>query len=112
MTPPNPHTIKKKCLVLVKAREQLDEDADSYFPSGIKNEVVFMEITGKTLQNLYLTCQVSAAPSALLPSAPAACPSAPKFEFGRSRFWRLRRILDSGCPAWEPDGDRQGFFLN
>lgn len=62
-SPPDPKTIKRKALVLIKARkENEDEDPDpnNMFPSGIENEVIFMEITGKTLSNLYSSCQVSA----------------------------------------------------
>lgn len=47
--------------MLIKARQDEDDDADgtNMFPTGIENEVVFMEITGKTLQNLYSSCKVS-----------------------------------------------------
>ena len=59
--PPDPKTIKRKALLLIKARQEEDDDADgtNMFPTGIENEVVFMEITGKTLQNLYSSCKVS-----------------------------------------------------
>ena len=61
--PPDPKTIKRKALLLIKARQEPDAEqleAGNMFPSGIENEVVFMEITGKTLSNLYSSCQVSA----------------------------------------------------
>ena len=60
--PPDPKAIKKKALLLIKARQERDEDDDdpnNFFPTGIENEVVFMELTGKTLSNLYASCQVS-----------------------------------------------------
>ena len=60
--PPDPKNIKKKALLVIKARkEQGEEDFDPSdpFPTGIENEVVFMEITGKILGNLYASCQVS-----------------------------------------------------
>ena len=61
---PDPKSIKKKSLLVIKARQESDavdeEDAvNANFPTGIANEVVFMEITGKMLQNLYGTCSVS-----------------------------------------------------
>mgnify|MGYP000288799243 FL=1 len=62
--PPDPKTIKRKALLLIKARREEDDDEDpdpnNMIPTGIDNEVIFMEITGKTLQNLYSSCQVSA----------------------------------------------------
>ena len=62
--PPDPKNIKRKSLLLIKARQEsepVDEEEaeDNNFPTGIANEVVFMEITGKTLSNLYASCQVS-----------------------------------------------------
>jgi len=58
--PPDPKNIKKKALLVIKARKELGEDeidpADP-FPTGIENEVVFMEITSKILANLYTSCQ-------------------------------------------------------
>ena len=63
---PDPKNIKSKGLLLIKARQELEDDDDggvnNFFPSGIENEVVFMEITGKTLSNLYSSCQVSHPP--------------------------------------------------
>ena len=60
--PPDPKTVKRKALLLIKARNETEADDDEsgeFFPTGIANEVVFMEITGKTLGNLYSSCQVS-----------------------------------------------------
>ena len=66
--PPDPKTIKRKALLLIKARSEAevdggggeeDEAASEAFPTGIHNEVVFMEVTGKILGNLYSSCQVS-----------------------------------------------------
>ena len=65
--PPDPKTIKRKALLLIKARSEVeadgggdeDEEASEAFPTGIHNEVVFMEVTGKILSNLYSSCQVS-----------------------------------------------------
>ena len=60
--PPDPKNIKRKALLVIKARqEENDDEVDgtNMFPTGIENEVVFMEITGKTLQNLYSSCKVS-----------------------------------------------------
>jgi hypothetical protein len=56
---PDPKTIKRKALLLIKARLEVDEDErspDDFFPTGISNEVIFMEITGKILGNLYASC--------------------------------------------------------
>ncbi len=51
---------KKKYILALKARQELDEiDPDNLFPTGIENEVVFLEITNKTLSMLYSQCQVS-----------------------------------------------------
>ena len=61
--PPDPKTVKRKALLCIKARQELDEeDPDNLFPTGIENEVVFMEVTGKTLGMLYSSCQVSSIP--------------------------------------------------
>ena len=66
--PPDPKTIKRKALLMIKARSEVevegggddeDEAASEAFPTGIHNEVVFMEVTGKILSNLYSSCQVS-----------------------------------------------------
>ena len=60
--PPDPKTVRQKALLVIKARrEHNDDDAEqgNFFPSGIENEVIFQEITGKLLQNLYNSCQVS-----------------------------------------------------
>lgn len=57
---PAPNAIKKKGLIIVKAREEPnDPDENNPFPSGIENEVVFMEINRPILENLYSSCQVS-----------------------------------------------------
>ena len=59
--PPDPKTIKRKALLLIKARvEPEDFEGGEMFPTGIEKEVVFMEITGKILTNLYASCHVSA----------------------------------------------------
>ena len=59
--PPDPKAIKGKALLVIKARREHDDDDEGgdFFPSGIENEVIFQEITGKLLQNLYTSCQVS-----------------------------------------------------
>ena len=60
--PPDPKTVKKKALLLIKARQDIDEEdeaAGNFFPTGIEKEVIFMEITGKLLGNLYAACSVS-----------------------------------------------------
>ena len=62
-SPPEAKNFKKKALLVIKARkEQNEEDFDPSdpFPTGIENEVVFMEITSKILGSLYTSCQVSA----------------------------------------------------
>lgn len=58
---PDPKNLKKKALLVMKAREELNDDygENGFFPSGIENEVVFQEITGKCLSNLHAQCQVS-----------------------------------------------------
>jgi dynein heavy chain len=56
--PPDPKTIKRKALLVIKARKERDDDDDGeFFPTGIEKEVIFMEITGKLLSNLYTSCQ-------------------------------------------------------
>lgn len=51
---------KKKYILALKARQELEDvDPDNFFPTGIENEVVFLEITNKTLSMLYSQCQVS-----------------------------------------------------
>lgn len=80
---PAPSMIKRKALLAIKARVDSDaneEDAvGEFFPTGIENEVVFMEITGKTLGNLYSSCQVSAPPQFLFPGLSLATNSFPIF---------------------------------
>jgi dynein heavy chain len=57
--PPDPKTIKRKALLCIKARQEVDElgEDGEFFPTGIEKEVIFMEITGKLLSNLYASCQ-------------------------------------------------------
>jgi dynein heavy chain len=58
--PPDPKTVRQKALLVIKARRETnDDDAEqgNFFPGGIENEVIFQEITGKLLQNLYSSCQ-------------------------------------------------------
>jgi dynein heavy chain len=56
-TPPLPSAIKKKSLIVVKAREELaDPEESGDFPTGIANEIVFMEINRPIMENLYLSC--------------------------------------------------------
>jgi hypothetical protein len=58
--PPDPKNLKKKALLAMKARKEVDDyGEDGFFPTGIENEVVFQEITGKTLANLHAQCMVS-----------------------------------------------------
>jgi hypothetical protein len=52
--PPAQSTIKKKALLVIKARPETKEAG---FPTGIMNEVVFMELNRPILENLYQTCQ-------------------------------------------------------
>jgi dynein heavy chain len=52
--PPQEKQIKKKALIVIKARP---ESKEAGFPSGVANEVVFMELTRPILENLYNTCQ-------------------------------------------------------
>ena len=62
-SPPDAKNFKKKALLVIKARKEQNEDEfdpNDPFPTGIENEVVFMEITSKILGNLYSSCQVSA----------------------------------------------------
>ncbi len=54
--PPPQDKIKKKALLAIKARPETKEAG---FPTGIQNEVVFMEMTKPILENLFNTCQVS-----------------------------------------------------
>jgi hypothetical protein len=53
--PPEQKAITKKALVVVKARP---ESKEAGYPSGVYNEVIFMELTRPILENLYTTCQV------------------------------------------------------
>lgn len=57
--PPAEKQIKKKALIVIKARPETKEAG---FPSGVANEVVFMELTKPILENLYNTCQVRDSP--------------------------------------------------
>ena len=54
--PPAQSAIKRKALLVIKARPETKEQG---FPNGIANEVVFMELNKPILENLYQTCQVS-----------------------------------------------------
>lgn len=51
----------KKRLLVIKARSAQGDPEEGEelvaFPTGIENEVIFMELTNKTLANLYSTCQ-------------------------------------------------------
>jgi hypothetical protein len=51
--PPPQATIKKKALLVIKARPDTKEPG---FPTGVANEVVFMEMTKPILDNLFNTC--------------------------------------------------------
>jgi hypothetical protein len=51
--PPPQDKIKKKALLVIKARPETKEAG---FPTGIHNEVVFMEMTRPILENLFNTC--------------------------------------------------------
>ena len=56
---PGPAELKgTKAVIIVKAREETDSD-EGGFPTGIANEVVFMEINKPVLENLYNISQVS-----------------------------------------------------
>ncbi len=57
--PPALANIKKKFLLVIKARPETKEPG---FPTGIANEVVFMEMNKPILESLHNTCQVSSAP--------------------------------------------------
>jgi hypothetical protein len=60
--PPAPSSLKTKGLLLIKARNELTDDDivnEVKFPTGIENEVIFMEINRPVLENLYASCQVS-----------------------------------------------------
>lgn len=54
--PPPQANIKRKALLVIKARPDTKEPG---FPTGVANEVVFMEMTKPILDNLFNTCQVS-----------------------------------------------------
>jgi hypothetical protein len=49
---PAPSSIKRKCIVVVKARDSTDEPGFSC----IANEVIFMELNRPILDNLYQLC--------------------------------------------------------
>ena len=53
---PAPSSIKKKCIVVVKARDSTDEPGFTC----IANEIIFMELNRPILDNLYQLCNVSA----------------------------------------------------
>lgn len=54
--PPPMAKIAKKCLLIIKARQDTREPG---FPTGVHNEVVFMEMAKPVLDNLYNVCSVS-----------------------------------------------------
>jgi hypothetical protein len=60
--PPALANIKKKFLLVIKARPETKEPG---FPTGIANEVVFMEMNKPILESLHNTCQVSYSLSAI-----------------------------------------------
>jgi hypothetical protein len=60
--PPALANIKKKFLLVIKARPETKEPG---FPTGIANEVVFMEMNKPILESLHNTCQVIKLPSAM-----------------------------------------------
>jgi len=51
--PPPQAVIKKKALIVIKARPETKEPG---FPTGVANEIVFMEMTRPILENLFNTC--------------------------------------------------------
>ena len=53
---PAPQSIKKKCLVCLKARDSTDEPGFEC----IEKEIIYMEVNRPVLENLYQTCNVSA----------------------------------------------------
>jgi dynein heavy chain len=53
LDPPAPSDIKRKALLIIKARPETKEPG---FPGGIEKEVVFMELNRPILENLYNTC--------------------------------------------------------
>ena len=54
-TMPTPTSIKRKCLVIVKARETTEEPGFEC----IAKEIIFLEINRPVLDNLYQLCHVS-----------------------------------------------------
>ena len=57
--PPALANIQKKFQLVIKARPETKEPG---FPTGIANEVVFMEMNKPILESLHNTCQVSKTP--------------------------------------------------
>ena len=53
-TPPAPETIKRKCLLLLKART--GPEVPEINEENIDREIIMMEINKKILENLYLIC--------------------------------------------------------
>jgi len=51
--PPPMNKIARKCLLIIKARQDTREHG---FPTGIQNEVVFMEMNKPVLDNLFNVC--------------------------------------------------------
>jgi hypothetical protein len=58
--PPPQANIKLKALLVIKARPE--QKGEPGFPTGVANEIVFMEMTKPILDNLFNTCQVSLPP--------------------------------------------------
>ena len=54
--PPEINKISRKALLVIKARVDTREAG---FPTGVQNEVVFMEMNKPILDNLYNVCSVS-----------------------------------------------------
>lgn len=61
--PPPLANIKFKALLVIKARPE--QKGEPGFPTGVANEIVFMELTKPILDNLFNTCQVSLRPRKL-----------------------------------------------
>jgi len=112
--PPNQANIKRKALIVIKARQETKEAG---FPGGIENEIVFMEINKPILDNLYNLCYVS---STQRPHRKCAHQRTPtwflwlvKFEFGgyarpcfvksKSRKIYLGRLPARARQPHEPD---------
>lgn len=55
-TPPDMAKVNRKALIVIKARQDTREPG---FPTGVQNEVVFMEMNKPVLDNLHNVCSVS-----------------------------------------------------